>query len=169
MRIPSAPPDSPAPLARRLIEPVALSPVGTWYLKKLAPGLDRALDRLTGGRLTSVPVIPILLLKHVGARSGRARVTPLVYFTDGDDVIVMASNYGGQKHPAWYYNVKANPEVRLRAHGREGRYRARITEGAERKRLWDMAQQLTRAYTRYETTAGARTINVIACSPLDPA
>jgi deazaflavin-dependent oxidoreductase (nitroreductase family) len=169
VRIPAAPPEGPAPIARKLIEPVALSPVGTWYLKKLAPGLDRTLDRLTGGRLTSLPVIPILLLKHVGARSGQARVTPLVYFTDGEEVVVMASNYGGRKHPAWYYNVKANPRVRLRARGREGRYVARVSHGEERERLWVMAQRLTRAYTRYEQTAGARTINVIVCRPLDPA
>ena len=49
------------------------------------------------------------------------RTVPLVYFTDGDRVILMASNYGGTRHPAWYHNIKATPEVTLYAAGCTGR------------------------------------------------
>ena len=48
----------------------------------------------------------MLFLTHTGARSGKKSTTPLVYFTDGEDAIVVASNYGRKNHPAWYYNVK---------------------------------------------------------------
>jgi deazaflavin-dependent oxidoreductase (nitroreductase family) len=168
VRIPPVDPMS-HPQAKRVIEPIALSRVGTWYVKRIAPSLDLALDRLTGGRLASLPVVSVVLLKHRGARSGLPRVTPLIYFTDGDDVVLMASNYGGPRHPAWYHNVKAHPEVRLRARGREGPYLARVATGAEHERLWAMAKRFTRVYADYERRADGRAIQVVVCSPLDPA
>jgi deazaflavin-dependent oxidoreductase (nitroreductase family) len=77
--------------------------------------------RLTHGRLTSIGTWPrCVLLSHTGAKSGIERATPLIYFTDDDRVILVASNYGGARHPAWYYNVKANPNVTLCAGGFEG-------------------------------------------------
>ena len=168
MRLPAIDATAPPSLYKRVITPVAVSSVGQWYLKRVAPGLDRQLSRLTRGRVTSVPGIPVLLLSSIGAKSGRERVNPLLYFNDGERVITMASNYGGNKHPAWYYNVKANPEVNLSAGGREGRYRAEITSDAERDRLWDMAKSHTKAYEMYEgTTAGTRTVPVVAFTPLD--
>jgi deazaflavin-dependent oxidoreductase (nitroreductase family) len=78
----------------------------------------------------------------------------------------MASNYGGQKHPAWFHNVKANPEVTLQARGQEGRYRARVPEGEERDRLWELAKTHAMAYSRYESITD-RTIPVVVLSPLD--
>ena len=57
--------------------------------------------------------IPIVLLTVRGARSGVERTVPLLYFSDGDDVILIASSYGRPKFPAWYYNLKANPDVTL--------------------------------------------------------
>lgn len=156
------------PVRKTLVEPVARSEAGRWYLINVAPKLDRVLLRLTGGRLTSVPVVPIVYLTHTGARSGRKMTSPLLYFTDGEDAIVMASNYGRRNHPGWYYNVKANPEVELCARGRTGRYRAEVTTGEDRDRLWRMAQGVTKAYSDYEERA-SRTIQVIRLSPLDPA
>lgn len=73
-----------------------------------------------------------------------------------------ASDYGGNRHPAWYYNVKANPEVTLFAGGYDGRFRAEETTGAERERLWALAKQLTVGYSDYEKATGGREIPVIA-------
>jgi deazaflavin-dependent oxidoreductase (nitroreductase family) len=167
MRIRPVDPTKPRRIRKRFLEPIAISPVGTWYVKNISPPVDAAFNRFTGGRLTSLP-LPTVFLTHTGARSGKERTSPLLYFSDGENVVLMASNYGGERHPAWYYNVKANPDVRLRARGREGAYRARIAEGEERDRLWETAKQFTRAYKRYEEIAD-RTINVVVCSPLDPA
>lgn len=152
---------------RKLLEPVVLTDAGRWWVINVAPPLDRALFRLSGGRFTSLPV-NVLFLTHTGARTGQKRETPLVYFTAGDDVIVMASNYGRERHPAWYYNVKANPEVELRAGGRRGRYRARVATGEDRDRLWGLAKQVTRAYASYEERA-ERTIQVIRLTPIEAA
>lgn len=167
MRIPPAPPAGERSRWERWLESIAVSDAGTWYVKNVSPRVDPKLSRWTRGRLTSIPIIPVLLLHHVGARSGQPRVTPLVYFTDGDEVILMASNYGGRKHPAWFHNLKANPEVTLEARGRRGRYRARVTDGEERDRLWQAAKRHTRAYANYETKTD-REIPVVALTPLDP-
>ena len=107
------------------------------------------------------------MLTATGARSGRPRTTPLLYFSDGDDVVLIASNYGGRRHPAWYRNVKANPDVTLSARGQTARYRAREAEGAERDRLWKLAQRFARTYGRYEQMAGERRIPLMVLSPLD--
>lgn len=144
-----------------------LTEAGRWWVINVAPTLDRAIFRLSGGRFTSLPA-RVLFLTHTGARTGKKRETPLVYFTDGDDVIVMASNYGRERHPAWYYNVRANPEVELRAGGRHGKYRARVATGEDRERLWGLAKRVTKAYANYEDRA-ERTIQVIRLSPIEAA
>lgn len=166
MRIPPADPTKPQPGLKRALMRAGISKPGTWFVKNVSPKVDPTLARMTKGRVTSIPMLPILLLHHVGAKSGQPRVTPLVYFTQGDEVVLMASNYGGKKHPAWFHNVKANPEVRLESRGREGRYRARVPEGEERDRLWELAKQHTIAYSRYESITD-RTIPVVMLSPLD--
>ncbi len=171
MRIPTVDPTAPRRLRKAIMEPIALTRAGRWFTIRVAPRIDATLGRASGGRLTSLPGIPMLLMTHRGARSGRTHVTPLLYFTDGDDAVVMASNYGRERHPAWLANVRANPDVRLQARGRSGRYRARVAaDGPERDRLFGLAKQLTRAYADYERrTAEDRTIQVVVLSPLDPA
>jgi deazaflavin-dependent oxidoreductase (nitroreductase family) len=81
----------------------------------------------------------------------------------------MASNYGRTRNPAWLANVKANPEVELQARGRGGHYRARVAQGAERERLFELAKRLTRVYANYELRATGRTIQIVVCEPLDDA
>jgi deazaflavin-dependent oxidoreductase (nitroreductase family) len=168
VRLPPVDPTKPRRLRKLLVEPFAQTNAVRWYTIRVAPRIDGTLGRLSGGRLTSLP-IPVLLLTHTGAKTGAERVTPLVSFTDGEDVVVIASNYGRERHPAWLANVKANPEVRVQSRGRSGRYRARIVEGEERDRLFGLAKRLTRAYAGYEQRAAERTIQVVALSPLDPA
>lgn len=171
MRVPPVDPLAPRRIRKALLEPLVLSDAGRWFAINVAPRIDGSLGRLSGGRLTSMPGAPILLLTHTGAKSGRRYTTPLVYFTDGsgEDVVLMASNYGRERHPAWLANVRANPEVELRARGRGGRYRARVLDdGPERDRLFGLAKRLTRAYATYEERA-ERTIRVVVCTPLDGA
>jgi deazaflavin-dependent oxidoreductase (nitroreductase family) len=172
MRVPYVDPDKPRRLRKALLEPLALSAAGRWYVLNVAPRIDLSIGRISGGRLMSVPGVPLLLLTHTGAKSGRAYTTPLLYFNDGpDDVVLIASNYGRERHPAWLANLRANPEVQLQARGRRGRYRARVlSEGPDRDRLFAAATRVTRAYADYERrTADERTINVVVCSPLERA
>ncbi|MGB2709986.1 MAG: nitroreductase/quinone reductase family protein [Conexibacter sp.] len=169
MLVPRVDPTKPRRLRKRFLEPVATTRAGRWFTIHVAPRIDLSVGRLTGGRLTSMPGVPIVLLTHTGAKSGRAYVTPLLYFSDGDDAVLIASNYGRERHPAWLSNVRANPEIRLQARGRGGRYRARVAEGEERERLFGLAKQLTGAYASYERRVGdERTIQVVVCSPIAP-
>src|SRR4051812_12634732 len=123
--------------------------------------------RATGGRVRSTLSAPTVLLTHTGAKSGRKRTTPLGYFTDGQDVILIASRGGAPHHPAWYHNVVANPEIELWTKGGGGRYRADEAEGQERQRLWDLATAFSPGFARYQERAGDRRIPVVACPPQD--
>ena len=138
---------------------------GAWFFLNVANRVDPVLMRLTNGRLMSAPGSPVLLLHHVGAKSGQERATPLLYFTDGDDVVLIGSNGGSKKHAAWYHNVRANPEVTLWARGRGGRYVGREAEGEERERLWGLAAQLYPGYEVYKDRAAPRRIPLMVFSP----
>ncbi len=166
MTLPAVDPQAPATAAKRIVTQFALTKPGTWFLKHVSKRVDPWLLRISRGRLSTVLVTPIVLLTATGARSGRMRTVPLVYFTDGDRAVLMASNYGGTRHPAWYHNVLANPEVTLTAGGCSGRFSGEATTGEERERLWGLAQQLTKAYTRYEDTAQGREIPVLVFRPV---
>lgn len=156
---------------KRLATQVANTDMGmrcaAWYLKNGVPRIEPALSRWSGGRMTSLPITPVLFLQTNGARTGEPRATLLTYFTDGDDVILIASNYGRPRHPAWYHNVNSQPEVTLRARGQEGRYIVRETAGAERERLWALATLWTPPLLKYQAMAGDRAIPVMRCTPLD--
>ncbi|MEV3901819.1 nitroreductase/quinone reductase family protein [Mycobacterium sp. NPDC050551] len=164
MGIPEVDPTAGSPMLRigaRLTSP---KPV-RWTLKHVAHRIDRPLLRLSKGRLSSAMVTPEVLLIHTGARTGKRRTTPLTYFTDGGRVIVIASNYGGSRHPAWYFNVTAHPRVTLSAGGHTGDYVAEEVTGDERARLWRLACEFIPSYAGYEQLAGDRTIPVIAFTP----
>jgi deazaflavin-dependent oxidoreductase (nitroreductase family) len=140
---------------------------GRWFCINIAARVDPALLRLSGGRVSTFAMAPVVNLTVPGRRSGEPRSAALLYFSDGDDVVVIASSFGRDKHPAWYHNVMAHPEVTLEAKGRTGRYVAREATGEERERLWRRANQLYPGYADYEVRASAvgRTIPVLVLSP----
>ena len=79
----------------------------------------------------------MLLLTTTGARSGRPRVSPLVYTTDDDRMVIIASKGGAPTHPDWFHNLVANPAVTLEVGSEAFPARASVAEGDERQRLWD--------------------------------
>jgi deazaflavin-dependent oxidoreductase (nitroreductase family) len=131
-------------------------------------GLHTAAYRASGGRIGhTVPGtgIRILLLDHVGAKSGTKRTSPLLYVEDGDNVAVIASKGGFPKNPAWLYNLKANPDTTAQI-GREHRpVHARVAEGEERERLWAKAVRVYRDYESYAARSKGRTIPVVVLEP----
>ncbi len=152
---------------KRAMTAFALTKVGTWYSSQLGARIDPWLVRATRGRVDSAfGQIPIAVVTVRGARSGVERKVPLLYFSDGEDVILIASSYGKAKFPAWYYNIKANPGVRLEAMGRSGSYVARETEGEDHDRLFELAKLVYSGYSDYaQRTAGIRRIPVMRLSP----
>ena len=148
------------PVQRRL-EEFARSKVGGWYFVNVAMRVDRVLLPLTRGRISSAPGQQVLLLETVGAKSGERRRTPLVYVTDDDHIVLIASKAGAKRHPSWFHNLRANPRVKVLAPGRSGEYNAREAEGEERGRLWHEAVDYYAGYDTYQDRAGARRIPVV--------
>ena len=99
---------------------------------------------------------PVLLLHHVGRRSGEERVTPLLYLRDGDDLVIVGSMGGTPKHPAWFHNLTAQPATEVEV-GRERRaVQARVAEPAERARLWPRLVEHYPAFDAYQRAHRAR-------------
>jgi deazaflavin-dependent oxidoreductase (nitroreductase family) len=98
----------------------------------------------------------VLLMTARGAKSGDAITTPLVYGRDGDDYTVVASKGGAPKHPTWFGNIKANPEVEVEVAGPGGtekfKARARVVDSrAERDRLYDEMTKIWPSFAEYQT------------------
>jgi deazaflavin-dependent oxidoreductase (nitroreductase family) len=145
----------------RVVTRVARSALGIMVVRKVGSRIDPALIRLSSGRLSSVAPFPAMLLTHTGAKSGVTRTSTVVYFTDADRVIVIASNFGAPHRPAWYYNVKAHPEVTLSGRGFGGPFHAEELVGPERDRLFQLATGASSPYEQYQRTAG-KPVPVIA-------
>jgi deazaflavin-dependent oxidoreductase (nitroreductase family) len=159
-------PKSRANALERAVAPVVSSRAGSWFFLNVANPIDKRLIPATNGRLSiAFGLLPILVMENRGAKSGELRRTPLLYATDGDDIVLIASSGGAPRHPAWYHNVKANPDVKLFLRGRTGQYTARIAEGPERDRLWQIATTLNPGYDIYRRRASNRQIPVVALSP----
>jgi deazaflavin-dependent oxidoreductase (nitroreductase family) len=93
---------------------------------------------------------PMLLLTTTGAKSGQPRTTPLVYTTDGDRIVVIASKGGAPTNPDWYRNLVANPVATVERGGETFQVRAVITEGEERQRLFDQQAALMPGFAEYQ-------------------
>ena len=96
-----------------------------------------------------------------GAKSGKSRTVALVYIKDGDNIALIASKGGNLRHPAWYMNLKADPEAQIFINGKVHNYIASQAEGDERDRLWQKALELYSGYEKYQKRAGDREIPVV--------
>ena|SRR5580765_4539986 len=121
--------------------------------------LYRASGGAIGHRFPGMPTM--LLLDHVGAKSGKKRTSPLLYVRDGDAVVIVASKGGYPKHPAWFHNLKANPDTTVQV-GREKRaVRARVATPEERERLWPKAVAAYAGYRDYQVRSKGREIPLV--------
>lgn len=122
----------------------------------------RATRGAVGHRFPGAP--PMLLLEHVGARSGTRRTTPLVYVEDGEDIVIVASKGGHPKHPAWYHNLRANPETVVQVGSKRRPVRARVARPEERERLWRKAVETYNGYRGYQERT-SREIPLVVLEP----
>ena len=105
---------------------------------------------------------PIVLLHHVGAKSGTERVNPLVYQRLGDDsVAVFASKGGAPTNPDWYYNVTAHPETKIEIGTESYPVTARVATGEERQKIWNAQKETFPNFAEYEKTSAGREIPVV--------
>jgi len=123
-----------------------------WRLFNTSVRGHTAVFRLTGGRIGGRTMgAPVLLLHHTGAKSGKRRISPLLYLPDGDRAVIVASKGGYTKHPAWFHNLMANPETDIEL-PREGRIqvRARKASPEEREQLWPRVVDHYSGYAEYQ-------------------
>jgi deazaflavin-dependent oxidoreductase (nitroreductase family) len=131
-------------------------------------GAHTFLYQRTGGRLGhTIPGVSgkMLLLDHVGAKSGTRRTSPLLYVRDGDDLVVIASKGGYPKHPAWYHNLMANPDTRVQVGSHELAVHARTATPDERERLWQLAVEGYPGYDDYAARSKGREIPLVVLEP----
>jgi len=93
---------------------------------------------------------PVLLLDHVGAKSGKRRTSPLLYLEDGEEVVLVASKGGYSKHPAWFHNLLAHPDTTVQIGSRRRPVHARLADPAERERLWPQVVRMYGGYADYQ-------------------
>ncbi len=121
--------------------------------------------RPTRGRLMGkIGRAPVLLLTTTGRRSGQPRTVPVVHLADGDRYVVIGSNAGNSRPPAWALNLRANPEAEVEVRGRRVAVRARVAEGEERDALWRRMNEQYAGFDDYR----ARTDRDIALFVLEP-
>jgi deazaflavin-dependent oxidoreductase (nitroreductase family) len=108
----------------------------------------RATNGLIGHRFPGFPAM--LLLDHVGARSRTKRTSPLVYASDGENVILVASKGGYPKNPAWFHNLVANPDTSIQIGSARRDVHARVADAEERKRLWPKVVEVYSGYDDYQ-------------------
>ena len=163
--IPSNEPGAPRSRLYRATAWLTGTRFGRALAMRLAARVDPWLLRRTNGRLSTTPHIRQVLVTVPGRRSGVPRTTPLLYFTQGHEVILIASSFGRDRHPAWYRNVLAHPEVTLTSKGITATYVAREeTADAERERLLGHAAEMFSAYGGYVQRTSRR-IPVLRLTP----
>jgi deazaflavin-dependent oxidoreductase (nitroreductase family) len=144
-----------ASVARRLGGTRVFALVGRAYVP-----IDRALGRISRGKLVAFGALPSLLITTTGRTSGAARTNPLLYAEDGDGLVVIGSNWGQTQHPAWSANLLAHPAATVTLGGEQFAVRARLVEGAERERLRSLLLKVWPSYAVYERRAGGRTLRI---------
>ena len=147
----------------------ALKPI-SWVLSRILFRLDARLLRMTDGKFSLTSTLTeyeTVILTTTGAKSGAARSVPLMVFWDGEKAILIASYYGGKRHPGWHYNLMANPQATIIRAGSERSYLAHLVEGNERGRYWALAASQYPGYESYKSRAGEREIGVWVLEPVE--
>ena len=152
----------------RLVRRFGATRPGAWFFARTLDHLDKPVYRWSGGRTTVAAVLsglPIVMLTTTGAKSGRQTTSPVLGFEDGDDVIVIGSNYGQAHHPAWVHNLRANPRAHLEIRGVAREVTAEEATGPERERHVELASAVYPGYRVYVKRAAPRRIAVIRLIP----
>jgi deazaflavin-dependent oxidoreductase (nitroreductase family) len=124
--------------------------------------LYEASDGAQGGTLEGRPVV---ILTHIGAKTGGIRKTPIMRIPDGDAYVAVASAAGASTHPAWYFNLVAHPRVHLQDHAEHHDVIAREVDGAEKQRLWTVAESYWPHFPEYRERAAGREIPILLLAP----
>lgn len=142
---------------------------GSWLFARVLHRIDRPVYRVTGGKQTFASLvsgIPVVMLTTTGARSGRPRTVPVLGLPAQDGLVVIASNFGQDKHPAWYHNLRADPQGSVVVDGQTRAVRAVEAEGEQRARIWQEGLRVYPGWSQYERRAAHRRIAVFVLEPV---
>ena len=133
------------------------SPFVSTLGRRVFPRIDTVLQRVTRGRgsLTGAIGMRLLMLETTGRRTGQPRVTPLIYATQDTDFLVVGSNWGQERNPAWALNLLANPQAIASLHGARIPVHARRLTEVERAEVWPRLTEIWPAYDEYATRVQA--------------
>lgn len=137
-------------------------PPPRWLLKTFTR-INVFVYKLSGGRLMNkLSGMPIVLVTMTGARSGRTITIPLMYVPHDKGFILVASQGGAPKHPAWYHNLVKNPEIEITFQGRTRKLTARLVDEQEKATLWPTCVEYYPPYEQYQKRT-ERQIPVFLC------
>jgi deazaflavin-dependent oxidoreductase (nitroreductase family) len=129
---------------------------GAWFSARTMHHLDRQMLRLTRGRGTLTSMLsglPVVWLTTTGARSGREHTVPLCGIVEGEQIVLIASNFGQARNPAWYHNLRALPCATVAVGGRFTRYRCREADAGEYATYWREAVAIFPGWAAYHRRA----------------
>lgn len=110
--------------------------------------------------------LPVAILTTTGAKSGQPRAVPLLIIPYENALLLVASNWGGKKYPAWYHNLRAQPQCQVTYRNETRAFRARAAQGAEYARAWEHAVNLYKGYAEYQKRTGGRPIPILLLESL---
>ncbi|MGE5378807.1 MAG: nitroreductase/quinone reductase family protein [Bacteroidota bacterium] len=145
---------------------IMLRPVTDFFAPRVHK-IDNAILTLTRGKYTAVEILGwnVIQLTTIGAKSQQPRTTPLVGIFDREKIGLIASSFGRERNPGWYYNLKAHPECEVLFRGRSAKYIARQAEESEHERYFQMAVEQYAGYQSYRERAVHRSIPVMVLEP----
>lgn len=154
-------------LVRAVVAPLTRTPVFRAVAPVVLPRIERLLARLTGRRVQlSALLVPSLVLRSTGARSGEIRETELMYTPDGHGrAIVAGTSFARQRHPAWTYNLLAHPDAEILVRGRAMRVSALPVADADRDAVWALIERQWPGYRGYERESG-RVVRLFRLQPV---
>jgi deazaflavin-dependent oxidoreductase (nitroreductase family) len=161
-------PNSPRGRFTRAYAAFSATRMGRWISAKVVWKVDPYLLRASRGRVGMGVVLPTALLETRGAKTGAPRRNAVIYFHDGSRVTIIASKAGAERHPAWFHNLRAHPDVRF---GGTPMRAAVVSDEAERRRLWALADRVFAPYAAYreEAARAHRTIPIVQLTTRDAA
>jgi deazaflavin-dependent oxidoreductase (nitroreductase family) len=162
--IPPFDPRIPRSRSQNLLEELVRTPLGRRLGIHLAARVDPWLLRVSHGRTGAFIGAPNALLTTTGARTAESRSAAVLYFSDGEDLILIASNFARERHPGWYHNLKAHPDAVMERAGIRATYVAsEVLDESERDRLFSLAELLWTGYGDYRkrTVAFGRRIPIM--------
>lgn len=153
------------------VQKIAASQAGSKLFSGFLHHLDRSCLRASKGKTSLTEIftgIPMILLTTTGAKSGLPRTLPVLCYRDDKmdgTVAVVAANWGREKLPAWYYNMKAHPRVSGLIDGRQRTYMAREAAGDEYEHFWQIAESTFSGLPQYKQRVGQRAIPIMVLNP----